>query len=164
MPVILESEHYGPSKGRNAWGDGSLYLQAVEEYHAAMASIHWWPHEFLAEQRATIDAINQRLGYRLQLVEAGWPAEVRLGDRVEVALTWRNAGVAPCYLGGHPSVSLRDEQGGLAAVFVLDDLQLSDLPVAAPGEAETRTVRQAFELPWGLGPGTCTVQVSAGER
>jgi hypothetical protein len=30
VPVILESEHYGGSVERGAWGDGSLYLQAVE--------------------------------------------------------------------------------------------------------------------------------------
>jgi len=163
VPVILESEHYGPSKGRNAWGDGSLYLQAVEEYHASMASIHWWPHEFLDEQRPVIDAINQRLGYRLQLVEASWPRDLRLGDRLEVSLTWRNAGVAPCYPGGYPSLSLRDEEGGLAGVFVLDELQFRDLPVAAPDEAESRAVQRTFDLPWGIRPGTYTVQVSAGD-
>jgi hypothetical protein len=44
-PVILESEHYGGSKARGCWQDGRLYLQAVEEYHASFASIHWWPQE-----------------------------------------------------------------------------------------------------------------------
>jgi hypothetical protein len=33
-PVILEHEHYGGSKQRGAWGDGSLLLKAVEDYHA----------------------------------------------------------------------------------------------------------------------------------
>jgi hypothetical protein len=32
VPVILESEHYGGSKDRGAWQDGSLYLQAIEDY------------------------------------------------------------------------------------------------------------------------------------
>ena len=163
VPVIVESEHYGSSKAKNAWGDGNLYFEAVEDYHASMASIHWWPHEFLDEQRPIIDAINQRLGYRLQLTAASWPAELRLGDRLEVSMTWRNAGVAPCYRGGHPSLSLRDEQGGLAGVFVLDGLQFGDLPVAAPGEAETRTVTRGFDLPYGIRPGTYTVQVAAGD-
>jgi len=163
VPVILESEHYGPSKAREAWGDGSLYLQAVEEYHAALASIHWWPHEFLAEQRPVIDAINRRLGYRLQLVEASWPQDLRLGERLEVSMTWRNAGVAPCYPGGFPSLCLRDEEGGLAGVFVLDGLQFRDLPVAAPGAAASRTVTRGFDLPWGIRPGTYIVQVSAGD-
>ncbi len=42
-PVIVEHEHYGPSKERQAWGDGSLLIRAVEEYHASFLTIHWWP-------------------------------------------------------------------------------------------------------------------------
>jgi hypothetical protein len=55
VPVILESEHYGGSRDRGNWQDGSKYLQAVEEYHASYASIHWWPREFLTEMRGLID-------------------------------------------------------------------------------------------------------------
>ncbi len=80
VPVILESEHYGGSVERGAWGDGSLYLQAVEDYHASYASIHWWPREFLAANRDLVDRMNRRLGYRLQLVEASWPEAVRPGE------------------------------------------------------------------------------------
>ncbi len=58
---------------RNAWGDGSLLLQSVEEYHASYMSIHWWPHEFLEKNRDVIDRINRRLGYRLQLQKLSWP-------------------------------------------------------------------------------------------
>lgn len=46
LPVVLEHEHYGSSKARGAWGDGSLLLQSVEEYHASYMSIHWWPAFF----------------------------------------------------------------------------------------------------------------------
>ena len=62
MPVILEHEHYGGSKARNAWGDGSLLLKAVEDYHASYMSIHWWPRVELEENRGLIDRINLRMG------------------------------------------------------------------------------------------------------
>jgi len=75
-PVILEHEHYGGSKARGAWGDGHLLLKAVEDYHASYLSIHWWPRGELAENRALIERINRRLGYRLQLRELSWPREV----------------------------------------------------------------------------------------
>jgi len=55
VPVVLESEHYGPSKERGAWGDGSLLVKSVEAYHAAYMSIHWWPRIELEENRAVID-------------------------------------------------------------------------------------------------------------
>ncbi|MCX6631772.1 MAG: beta-galactosidase, partial [Candidatus Solibacter sp.] len=88
-PVILESEHYGGSKKRGAWGDGSLYLQAIEDYHASYATVHWYPREFLQECRPLIDKINLRLGYRLQLQEASWPAEVRRNEPLTVGYRWR---------------------------------------------------------------------------
>ncbi len=75
LPVILESEHYGPSQKRGNWKDGSLYLEAIEKYHASYASVHWWPHEFLAANEDLVRKINLRLGYRLQLVEASWPSD-----------------------------------------------------------------------------------------
>jgi Domain of unknown function (DUF4832)/Beta-galactosidase len=135
VPVILESEHYGPSKKSGAWGDGHLFLQAVEDYHASYATVHWYPREFLAANRDLIDRINLRLGYRLQLVEASWPREVAAGDAMSIGYSWRNAGVAPCLPGGHPTITLEDEKGGIAGVFVDEDFYVRDLPVATPGQA-----------------------------
>jgi hypothetical protein len=48
---------------------------------------------------------------------------------------WRNAGVAPCYRGGHPTITLKDSEGGLAGVFVDAEMDVRTLPVAAPGAA-----------------------------
>jgi hypothetical protein len=61
-PVILESEHYGPSKKSGNWGDGRLYEEAMEAYHASYAAIHWWPREFLAGNRDLVARMNRRLG------------------------------------------------------------------------------------------------------
>ena len=136
LPVILESEHYGPSQKDGAWGDGSLYLQAVEEYHASYASVHWYPREFRKANQELIDRINLRLGYRLQLLEASWPAEVAAGSTMLVGYRWRNAGVAPCLPGGHPAITLKDEQGGIVGVFADEEFDMRALPTGAPGKAE----------------------------
>jgi hypothetical protein len=69
-PTIMECEHYGSSKARGAWGDGEDYVRCMEAYHASYAAIHWWPDEFLQANRALIDRMNLRLGYRLQLARA----------------------------------------------------------------------------------------------
>ncbi len=164
VPVILESEHYGGSRDRGNWKDGSQYLQAVEDYHASYASIHWWPREFLTEMRGLIDRMNLRLGYRLQLVEASWPKAVRSEGSFRLALQWRNAGVAPCYPGGYPALTLKDGKGGIAGVFVDDGFDVRGLPVGPPGQAGIRGHEAEFTLPLNLGSGTYEAYVSVGTR
>ena len=164
VPVILESEHYGGSRDRGHWQDGSKYLQSVEEYHASYASIHWWPREFLAECRPLVEKINLRLGYRLQLVEASWPARVRLGDAWAFRASWRNAGVAPCLPGGFPAVTIKDAKGGIAGVFVDEAFDVRALPVGAPGQAGAKDEEARFGLPYNLRTGTYDVFVSVGSR
>lgn len=167
VPVILECEHYGGSRDRGNWLDGSLYLQAVEEYHASYAAIHWWPQEFLEENRDLIDRINQRLGYRLQLARASWPSECRPGDTITFEMSWRNAGVAPCYQGGHPAVTLTatdPETGeeGIVTVFTDEAFDVASLPVGPAGEAESVSHELRAALPFYVRPGTYTVRASVG--
>jgi len=163
-PVVLESEHYGGSRDRGNWQDGSLYLKALEEYHASYPSIHWWPREFLAEQRPLIEQMSRRMGYRLQLVEASWPARIRLDEKLEFAGEWRNAGVAPCYPGGYPTVILKDVQGGIAGVFADEGLDMRTLPVGPPGQAETRRREVSFGLPFNQRPGEYDLYIAVGTR
>ena len=164
VPVILESEHYGGSKARGCWQDGSLYLKAIEEYHASYASIHWWPREFLQENRELVRKINLRLGYRLQLVEASWPKSVRAGGTLTFNGRWRNAGVTPCLPGGHPIVTLKDVQGGIVAVLADERFDVRSLPVGPPGKAELRSRESSFALPLQLRPGQYDVFISIGSR
>ena len=173
LPVILECEHYGSSKKRGCWQDGSLYLQAVEDYHAGYASIHWWPREFLEENRDLIRRINLRLGYRLQLVEASWPSEVDIDSDLRFAAKWRNAGVAPCLAGGYPAVTLKDDKGGIVGVFVDEGFDVRSLPVGPPGEAKVVDREVTFALSpllysnWRPGvrrPGAYELYISVGTR
>jgi len=163
-PVILESEHYGGSRDRGNWKDGSQYLQAIEEYHASYASIHWWPREFLAENRDLIGRINRRLGYRLQLVEASWPERVRALSSFRFAAKWSNAGVAPCLPGGYPGLTLKDEKGGMVGVFADRGFDVRSLPIGAPGKAKALAEDMTFALPFNLNPGRYDVFISVGTR
>ncbi len=164
VPVVLESEHYGGSKARGNWQDGSLFLEALEKYHASYPSIHWWPREFLAENRELVRRMGLRMGYRLQLVEATWTSHVTLGDELHFSSQWRNAGVAPCYPGGHPTVILKDEKAGIAAVFVDTSLDMRDLPIGPAGEAETRRHEASFRLPFNQRAGEYDLYVAVGDR
>jgi len=146
VPVILECEHFGSSKERGAWGDGRLYLQAVEDYHASYVSIHWWPRQFVQANKGLIDRINRRLGYRIQLLQATWPRMVSLDGVVEWTAEWRNAGVAPCLVGGHPAITLKDSRGGIVGVYVDRRFDVRQLPVGAPGKAPVRQQKMRFVL------------------
>jgi hypothetical protein len=163
LPVVLEHEHFGSSKRKGAW-DGQLLVKAVEDYHASYLSIHWWPRELLEENQDTIRQINQRLGYRIQLREASWPRAVRPGEPLRFLATWANSGVAPCYPGGHPAVTIKDGRGGIVSVHVDPTLDMRQLPVAAPGQAEPQTLESHFVVarPFVDGPRTFSRVVKPG--
>jgi hypothetical protein len=162
--VVLESEHYGGSAQRGCWQDGSAFLQAVEDYHASYASIHWWPHEFLEANRDLVRRINLRLGYRFLPTRVRFPAAVLLGERFPVAWQWRNAGVAPPYRDLFPTLTLKDAAGGLVAVLVDTGLNLRTLPVAALGEAPASGSESVFPLPFQVSAGEYSVYVSVGDE
>lgn len=167
LPVILEHEHFGSSKKRNAWGDGSLLLRSVEDYHASYMSIHWWPRELLEENRVIIGRINQRMGYRLQLRQLAWPKEATIGRPFTVESAWANAGVAPCHPGGFAAITLKDAKGGIVAVLVDEGLNMRDLEVAPPDKAPVKQRR--CELTAGLvapvtNPGEYDLFISVGQR
>lgn len=185
LPVILETGHYGGCVSRGGWNPG-LFLKSVEDYHASFMSIHWWPREFLEANRETIDKINLRLGYRLQPVSVTWPRNVAIattqeaftaykdvtkhGDvsqRFKVKWSWTNKGVAPCYPGGHPALTLKDDMEGIVAVLVDDSLNLRDLKVGEPGKAPITEHESEFII--GLyapttRPDTYDVFISVGRR
>ena len=145
LPVILEHEHYGLSVNRGAW-NGELLVQSIEDYHASYMSIHWWPQEFLEKNRDFIDRINRRMGYRLQLRTLKWPKKVKLGTEFVIESEWCNAGVAPCYDGGFPCFTLKDDKGGIVSVLVDDKLNIKTLPTDKPGKASSSSLTSAFTI------------------
>jgi hypothetical protein len=185
LPVILEHEHYGGSKQRGAWKP-ELWLKSVEDYHASFMSIHGWPREILSENREIIDRINLRIGYRLQPVSVTWPRTVTIattqdaftaytdvakhgdvGQRFQVEWSWANKGVAPCYPGGYPALTLKAEDGGIVSVLTDETLNMRDLQVGPPGEAPVTKHESEFIV--GLyapttRPGAYEVFLSVGRR
>ena len=166
-PVILEHAHYGYTKEKGTWGDGSLLLKAIEDYHASYMSIHGWPRLELNENRSLIDRINLRMGYRLQLREMSWPREVIIGQSFKVRHIWANGGVAPCYPGGFVALTLKDDKGGIVSVLADEQFNVRDL---TPGPASAAPTRRS-ECEFVIGqfapvtkPGQYTVFVSVGQR
>jgi len=145
LPVISEHEHYGGSVKKEAW-DRKLFLKSVEEYHASYMSIHWWPRILLEENREVIDKINLRMGYRLQLNEVSWPERVHVGESFVIQSEWGNAGVAPCYGGGFPCFTIKDEKGGIVSVLVDEQFDFSKLQTGAPGKSPSKKLNSVFTI------------------
>jgi hypothetical protein len=85
----------------------------------------------------------------------------------KVQWSWVNKGVAPCYPGGFPTLTLKDEKGGIVSVLVDETINLRDLKVGAAGKAPVR--KHVSEFPVGLyapttRPGTYDLYVSVGKR
>ena len=145
LPVILEHEHYGGSVKKEAW-DRNLFLKSVEEYHASYMSIHWWPRILLEENREVIEKINLRMGYRIHLNEVSWPERVNVGESFVIHSVWGNAGVAPCYGGGFPCFTIKDNKGGIVSVLVDESFDFNKLQTGAPGKCPSKKLESAFTI------------------
>ena len=146
-PVILECQHYWESVRDKVWGDGSAYLQAIEDYHASYAAIHDYPDVFLNGNPDLIQRINQRLGYRLVCTRVAFADEVKLGEKFVIRSNWHNAGVAPCYAGGHIAWTLKTKNGGIVAVMVDGTFDVRGLAPGAPGSPISLPVQSHIRVP-----------------
>jgi hypothetical protein len=102
---------------------------------------------------------------------------VKAAGQLDVGYRWVNAGVAPCLPGGHPAITLKDKDGGIAGVFVDEESDVRSLPVGPPGQAQPieRSAKRnwqstrpliSFRLPPShiLKPGDYQVFISIGTR
>ena len=155
---------YGERAKRGDW-DPELLLQSVEDYHA-LHVVHGG-YTFLRENRAIIDRINQRMGYRLQLKELSWPDTITRGKSFNVDSIWANAGVAPLYQDAFMTLTIKDAKGGLVAVLSDERLNLRSLSVGPINQAPTATHRSTFTVGY-IAPTTLAgdydLYVSVGRR
>lgn len=168
-PIGLEDEHYGFAYlDTKSWGDGSAYYDAMERYHASFLRMNWWPEEFLNGNSKDLPGnydlvtrMNRRVGYRLQIVRASWPVRVKSGSALSATLVLRNAGVAPCFGGGHAALSLVNPRGQLMVETLDKEFDVGNLAVGPSVEqAPTATRRISLHIPSGLDAGTYNVCTS----
>jgi len=134
LPVIVEHGHYDWLVLGKSWSQ-DLLVKAVEEYHASYLSLHGWPRAYLQENRAAIDKINLRLGYRLELRQVRMPKSVQRDQEFTIETTWANVGVAPCHGGGNLAFTFKDAHGQIAWVVCDPTRDVKSLPPGPPDKA-----------------------------
>jgi len=164
LPVVLEHEHYSPSKSTKAWSQ-DLLVNAVETMHASYMSIHGAPKKILDENRDAFEKIARRLGSRFVPLKVTWPDAVKTGRRgaaFEVTFEFENRGVAPCYRDVYPCLTVKDEKGRIVAVLADGDFSLKGLLPGAPASHTARFRLGRFGAPK-FPTGTFDVYLSVGE-
>ena len=90
-----------------------------------------------------------------------------LGINIPISQLGGLQGVAPCYPGGFPALTLKDEKGGIVSVLTDETINMRDLKVGPPEQAPTTKHQSEFII--GLfapttKPGTYDLFISVGTR
>ena len=141
LPVVIETGHAVERCRTPERWKPERYLECIEKHQASYISIHDFPDCHLAEFRKEIDAINKRLGYRFELREVTYPAEVGTGAKFEIASTWVNVGVAWCVKGAALTWSLVDGKGNVVWTMVDNRFDFKTLDPTLNGVEKPQTVK-----------------------
>lgn len=132
IPVVLESDHYHDAKRYGMWGRGEGFEKAIRETHATFIAFHYYPNEWLEENREYAGRMANLSGYWYFPKFALMPDTFRLNsNRNYLRLTWENHGVAPAYHRYTLSVKLVNKKDG--SIFT-QQLTESDNRNWMPGE------------------------------
>jgi len=86
----------GETTGGPPRADGAAFVAELEQLRWSF--LHWRYGEDLKKKwQEHFDAVRKRLGYRLALVDASWPAAVRPGGELKLSVKLRNLGFAAPY-------------------------------------------------------------------
>lgn len=148
------------------WGDRA-HVRAVLEWaidrtHASIVMVgkHDRGQAAYRRYRALVKEYGRRLGYRLVVEEAGWPASVARGGELAVSLTWGNEGNAPPYVDFAVEVSLLTKGGEVACSTVLEPEKVGTKAWLPEGKFQ---IGAAVPVGSEVKPGKYTVAVSVFE-
>ncbi len=151
LPVVVESRHFFADRDKDCWYEGGL-LESTVAYRASYQGMHWWPDELLKLNRAEVEKVNLRLGYRFVLNEASWPESVRVGELFDIRAKWTNVGVASPHEEVFVCWTLVDSSDTVRWTVVDGNFDMRNLPPCLEdGEkpvARTSKVRFGWDWPY----------------
>jgi hypothetical protein len=158
-PVVLETLHVFELKSE--WSEGKTFLEAIENYHASLLSMHHYARAFYAGNRDFMRKANSRVGYRVMPDYAVWNRSAEAGGEFTVRAQWRNRGVAPFYNDGWPVVFLKNAEGETVAEWADESFRLKALGVGPEHAAPAQTRVMTNRLPENLATGTYSLYIRA---
>ena len=109
-PVVIETGHITKRFETESWKPEYLRT-CIEDYRASYISIHGFPDLYWKTNKHVWKDFANRLGYRFELRKVEYPETVKVSERVRIASTWVNVGVAPEYADSSLTWSLLNEKG-----------------------------------------------------
>ena len=171
LPVVIETGHWSMTKASGQWHADRL-VPCAEAFQASYFSIHGYPDLVWKDARREYEELARRVGYRFELRAVSWPAEVRVGEPVEVRADWVNVGVTWCHEPAFAAWTLTDAQGNVVWTCVdetfdfrtaypkIDGIDTWDFTVPGPRqEGREHPVRRASVCRFGFDAVTQTNDV-----
>lgn len=162
-PIVIEPEHYSEMERLDIWGDAVDLAHWIDTVHATYIGLHGYSREMYRESPAFIEYTNMRIGYRLLPEKVKLQSNAQVRETLAMDIDWKNVAAAPCYNGGYPALTLKDENNNIVSVMVDDQFNVKDLPVAAPGKAAAVTQNASFRLNPILAGGKYKAYLSVGD-
>jgi len=133
------------------WVNDGWPLRYIFNYalacHASVINNKSAPLPQAANVRPEIERFLRRLGYRLVLKEMRHPAQVRVGEKLDISMKWQNTGSAPCYKPYRVAYRLSNDNG-----FSKVSVSTTTVNRWLPGSIEMFTP-DFFRMPKDLPPG-----------
>lgn len=161
-PVAMELTHYDWMKTNDYWKGGEGLYSLLWDNHATYLGLHGYSLAMEEENHELFEKLSRRIGYRILPEQVSMSAKAEAQGVLSFKALWKNLGVAPCYDGAYPAVTLKDKEGNIVSVMVDSSFNVNTLAVAQEGYAEGIMQEKNFRLHGLLPGGVYEVYLSLG--
>lgn len=134
----------------------------ITPYHLTYLGLHGYTKDIKERYAGYLESVAKKIGYRILPTSVAFPAEANAHDTILVNVNWKNVGVAPCYHGAYPALTLKNENGTIMSVMVDTEFNVKDLPALSDNIVEDVAQEVQFKLGATLPGGNYKVYLSLG--
>lgn len=157
-PVVMETGHYSNSVSGGYWDMDKLY-NYVKEYHASYLGLHGDSMGVYGGNADGYDKISRILGYRIYPANISLSAKAQAHGYLSLDAQWTNVGVARCYDGAYPQITLKDSKGNIISVMTDTSFNVSEIEPSASKKHSAK-----FKLNDNVPGGTYEAYISLGNN
>ena len=145
-PVAMELCHYDWMVSNDYWKGGEGLYDLIWDNHASYLGLHGYSLELEKGNHDLFEKLSRRIGYRILPEQVSLSAKAVKAGNLSLKAMWKNLGVAQCYEGAYPAITLKDKDGNIVSVMVDSDFNVNALGVAPEGAAEGVMEENNFKL------------------